>query len=198
MTASAGKTGPAAVALVSSAGQAGRQIDSRELARDSRCSHSQRGERQALERRLESRAQHRVHNQIGVERSAVLSQSLGVRDNMDLSRVSDCSVRSTPLRRRLPVARALPATAWSPRVRHRPAAAPPSCHRRRCCRARTALSRAVHSGTAARAKAATAEEAARINWIDGIPNRSVVARSQACISAADRTCIATIVLEIGE
>ena len=47
-------------------------------------------------------------------------------------------------------------------------------------------------GNRSRANAATAADAARINSIDGIPNRSEVARSQACISAADKTCMATM------
>jgi hypothetical protein len=45
------------------------------------------------------------------------------------------------------------------------------------------------------AKVATAEEAARISSIEGTPNRSVVARSQACISAAERTGIAYMLQE---
>ena len=40
----------------------------------------------------------------------------------------------------------------------------------------------------------TAAEAARIRSIDGTPNRSVVKRSQVCISAAERTCMETMVV----
>ena len=50
-------------------------------------------------------------------------------------------------------------------------------------------------GNCSRANAATAAAAARIKSIDATPNRSVVARSQACISAAERTCIASIVAD---
>jgi hypothetical protein len=48
------------------------------------------------------------------------------------------------------------------------------------------------------AKAATAAEAARIRSSDGTPKRSVVKRSQVCISAAERTCMEAIVVHEGE
>jgi len=46
-------------------------------------------------------------------------------------------------------------------------------------------------GNCSRAKAATAADAARINSSEGTSNRSVVKRSQTCISAAERTCMET-------
>jgi len=48
-----------------------------------------------------------------------------------------------------------------------------------------------------RAKVATAAEAARIRSSEGTPKRSVVSRSQACISAAERTCMATMLAHEG-
>ena len=82
MTASAGKTGPETVAPVSSAGQP----EGKSTARTGALAALQpleRRQRQAFQRRLEAGAQHRVHDEIGVQHILVAIEFLRAGDDVN-------------------------------------------------------------------------------------------------------------------
>ena len=116
---------------------AGGQIDS-ENRRVAAAQPFERRQRQAFQRRLEARAQYSVHDEIGVERIIVAFEILRAGDDVD--RAVHGAGELAPRHGRVAgeLSRARRAGAWLRRGRPRRAAAPPSCHRRRCCRVRRA------------------------------------------------------------
>ena len=82
MTASAGKTGPATVAAVSSAGQPEGRSTAR-IGRVAALDPLERRQRQAFQRRLEAGADNGVDDQIGFERGFVPGQVFGCLDDVD-------------------------------------------------------------------------------------------------------------------
>ncbi len=157
----------------------------------------QRRQRQPLQRRLKARSQHRVHNQIGIEQRPCAAPVPPLHEPRARAPAPTRSTRATPRRHRPASPRARPAAASSPPGRLRPGAAPPSCRRRRYCRARTAPSPAAPAETA---PARTPPPPPTPPASDpATPPRTAPSstRSQACISAAERTCMASMVVHEG-